>query len=128
MIRRRVQWAPAQRLQQHPATIGTTLLRTIYIHGNHLLFTDGEIGELGTLEDGLISIKSPAVFTPLSSIRRYRDDRSSLPPLPFFVARFLVSRSASLIRLALRSPASENMLIDGRALLPSFVIFCNPVR
>ena len=99
---------------------------TLHTCGNHLLFTVGEIGELGTLDDGLIS--SPAVFTPLSSIRRYRDDRSSLPPLPFFVARFLVSRSASLIRLALRSPASENMLIDGRALLPSFVIFCNPVR
>ena len=47
---------------------------------------DVEIGELGTLAlaDGLI-ISSPAVRTPLSSIRLYRDDRSSLPPLPFFV-------------------------------------------
>ncbi|RPD82125.1 hypothetical protein L226DRAFT_16855 [Lentinus tigrinus ALCF2SS1-7] len=82
------------------------------------------IGELGTLDDGLIS--SPAVFTPLSSIRRYRDDRSSLPLLPFFWL-LLGSTSASLIRLELRTPVSVNMLIGG-FVLPSFVIFCSPVR
>ena len=94
---------------------------------------DVEIGELGTLAlaDGLI-ISSPAVRTPLSSIRLYRDDRSSLPPLPFFVLLplLLESMSASLIRRELRRPASgiENMPIDDPFDLPSFVIFCSPVR
>lgn len=103
------------------------------IYGNHLLFTDAEIGELGTLAlpDGFIS--SPAVRTPLSSIRLYRDDRSSLPPpLPFFVLLPLLreSMSASLIRRELRKLTSgmENMLIDDPFDLPSFVIFCSPVR
>ena len=99
---------------------------TLHTCGNHLLFTVGEIGELGTLDDGLIS--SPAVFTPLSSIRRYRDDRSSLPLLPFFWL-LLGSSSASLIRLELRTLVllSVNMLIGGLD-LPSFVIFCRPDR
>ncbi len=62
----------------------------------------------------------------MSSIRRYRDDRSSLA-LPTFFCVLRGSSSASLMRLALRTPVSVNMLIGG-LVFPSFVIFCRPVR
>ncbi len=88
--------------------------RTKTLYGNHVPFPYADTGEFGTL--------FTAIRAPLSSIRRYRDDDASSPLLPLFFKLPLLpdSRSASLDRLALRTPTSENTLIDLD--LPSLVI------